>query len=215
MSHVEIAGRMEMTPKQVKALLHRARTSLRRAWERAEGWLIAPLFGFRRIIDPRSENASQAGSNLVAVSPAMPVFAERVATSAAMVAIALTAFPAGSVTTPLPSPSVRTADTDVAVVADQMVPKSDFVVELEDEDEAGAEEVVAPSEVIAPDVLDTLSATVKGGSKHKSDDSNGGDGDDDGGSIPVRPAGANEIVRQAKEELKRLPIPEEGLAPLN
>lgn len=43
LSHEEMAGQLEMSAKQVKSLLHRARSSFRRAWQEASGFILAPL----------------------------------------------------------------------------------------------------------------------------------------------------------------------------
>lgn len=93
LSHQEIAGKLEMSPAQVKALLHRARVSLRKAWDRAEGWALAPVLAFRSFVNNRSD--AQSSSPLVgAASSITPVLAERVATTALAVAVALTGLPA-------------------------------------------------------------------------------------------------------------------------
>lgn len=91
LSHQEIAGRLRMTPSQVKALLHRARGSLRRAWDRAEGWALAPLFGFRHLFNERT--TTDAG-RIASMSPsAAPFLLERVAASAMLMAAALSGMP--------------------------------------------------------------------------------------------------------------------------
>ena len=91
LSHEEIAGHLRMTPPQVKALLHRARNSLRKAWDKAEGWAWAPLLGLRSVVDERT--TADAG-RLASVSPsAAPFLMERVAASAMIVAAALTGLP--------------------------------------------------------------------------------------------------------------------------
>lgn len=89
MSHQEIAGRLQMSPAQVKALLHRARNSLRRAWDKAEGWALAPLLSIRHMAS-RGDDADR----LASVSPsAAPFIMEKVAASAMIVAAALTGLP--------------------------------------------------------------------------------------------------------------------------
>ena len=86
LSHVEIAGRLDMTPAQVKALLHRARLSFRRAWDKAQGWLLAPLVKVRSL--DRSE-MSGATSNLAVLSTHAPALAEKAAASVLIVMVAL------------------------------------------------------------------------------------------------------------------------------
>ncbi|MDQ3953735.1 MAG: sigma-70 family RNA polymerase sigma factor, partial [Actinomycetota bacterium] len=92
LSHREMAGELHMTPAQVKALLHRARSSFRRAWDKAEGWALAPLVGIRNLFSNRS--ASEASSNVLGLTPSFsPLLAERVAASAVIVAVALSGAP--------------------------------------------------------------------------------------------------------------------------
>ena len=93
LSHQEIGERLSMSPAQVKALLHRARSSLRRAWDRAEGWVLAPVLSLRSLVNDRT--SGQAGSPLMSVGGTLsPLLAERVAATALVVAVALGTFPA-------------------------------------------------------------------------------------------------------------------------
>lgn len=92
LSHEEMAGRLSMTPAQVKALLHRARTSFKRAWERAEALTLVPLVGLRSFLADRHD--AHHGSHLLNSSTSFsPLLAERVAASAVIVAVALTGAP--------------------------------------------------------------------------------------------------------------------------
>ncbi|HEV2756413.1 MAG TPA: sigma-70 family RNA polymerase sigma factor [Actinomycetota bacterium] len=94
LSHREMAGELHMTPAQVKALLHRARSSFRRAWDQAEGWALAPVVAIRGFFSNKSGAASEASSNFVSLTPSFsPFLAERVAASAVIVAVALTGAP--------------------------------------------------------------------------------------------------------------------------
>jgi RNA polymerase sigma-70 factor (ECF subfamily) len=96
LSHREMAGELHMTPAQVKALLHRARSSFRRAWDKAEGWALAPVVAVRGFFSNRSNAASEASSNLIGFTPTLsPMLAERVAASAVIVAVALSGAPTG------------------------------------------------------------------------------------------------------------------------
>ena len=87
LSHQEIAGELEMTPDQVKSLLHRARSSFRRVWDEASGWALAPL-AFR--LPFSKKQAAQPELNLIATSPVATTLLERVAASAVIAALALT-----------------------------------------------------------------------------------------------------------------------------
>ena len=109
LSHQEIADRLGMTPAQVKALLHRARTSLRRAWDRAEGWALAPVFALRSLLDDRS--SGQSSSPLLGTGAVFsPLLAERFAATALVVAVALGGIPMSGGTSSVPTqPSPRPA----------------------------------------------------------------------------------------------------------
>lgn len=96
LSHREIAGRLRMSPAQVKALLHRARRSFKRSWDEAKGWVLAPLVALRSL-SREDRAASAAGSPVASLAAgAGPLMAERVAASAVMVAVALSGLPAGT-----------------------------------------------------------------------------------------------------------------------
>lgn len=115
LSHQEIAGRLRMTPSQVKALLHRARGSLRRAWDRAEGWALAPLFGFRHLFNERT--TTDAG-RIASMSPsAAPFLLERVAASAMLMAAALSGMPSSP---PEDGPHRSRRPSKVAAVPSQL-----------------------------------------------------------------------------------------------
>ena len=93
LSHREIGERMEMGPGQVKALLHRARRSLRRAWDKAQGWALAPVIGMRVAASRSSVNAHRAGGELAGQGgDAASVIGAKVAV--AVVAASLTGLPA-------------------------------------------------------------------------------------------------------------------------
>jgi RNA polymerase sigma-70 factor (ECF subfamily) len=89
MSHKEIAEQLHMSPLQVKALLHRARSSFKRAWDNASGWALAPLVGLRSLLSHR--DATSIGSQVpVWAQTAGPLVIEKVTASAMVVAIAFT-----------------------------------------------------------------------------------------------------------------------------
>lgn len=109
LSHQEIAGHLRMSPTQVKALLHRARCSLRRAWDKAEGWVLAPVFAVRYLLTDRA--TGEAG-RLATVSPsAAPFIMERMAAaSAIIVAAALTGLPTTEAPAPTRAPAAKVAE---------------------------------------------------------------------------------------------------------
>lgn len=98
LSHQEMARDLAMTPGQVKALLHRARRSFKRVWDKAEGWVIAPVVYLRSIFGERAESASKGGASQITsaanlTSSVSPFMVERVAASAVFVAVALSGTP--------------------------------------------------------------------------------------------------------------------------
>ena len=111
LSHKEIAAQLGMSPMQVKALLHRARLSFKRAWDNASGWALAPLIGIKHVLHHGSKDASSFGAQLpMWTQTAAPLFAERVAASAMVVVVALS----GSNTAGSPDTYVPRSDTPVA-----------------------------------------------------------------------------------------------------
>ncbi|MEA2498481.1 MAG: polymerase sigma-70 factor, subfamily [Actinomycetota bacterium] len=90
LSHNEIADHLDMSSPQVKALLHRARASFKKVWSSASGWSVAFLLSIRGRVDGRLRQVG-VGAAEVATSagPHFTMVAERVATSAVVVALVL------------------------------------------------------------------------------------------------------------------------------
>lgn len=121
MSHKEIAAQLSMTPMQVKALLHRARDSFKRAWEAASGWALAPLAMLRSNLLGSERNASAAGHMGVLSGVGTPLLAEKVAASAIVVAAAIAGVTGGHMTfgrpeTAAPNISANAVDEDLHAV---------------------------------------------------------------------------------------------------
>jgi RNA polymerase sigma-70 factor, ECF subfamily len=127
MSHVEIAEQLHMSPLQVKALLHRARVSFKRAWDNASGWALAPLATFRSWLHHGSKDATNVGAQLPAWTQAAgPLIVDRVAASAMVVVVALSG--AGAVTRPTPP----TVDVPVAAAPFSGVEQGDVASSSQD-----------------------------------------------------------------------------------
>ena len=90
MSHNEIADQLEMSTSQVKALLHRARASFKKVWSSASGWGLAFLWGLRERLDGRLKQLPGTADVAASAGPQLSLVAERVATSAVVVALAIT-----------------------------------------------------------------------------------------------------------------------------
>lgn len=204
MSHQEIAGRLKMTPAQVKALLHRARNSLRRAWDRAEGWALAPLLGIRHVAT-RGDGAGR----LASVSPsAAPLLAERVATSAMIVAAALTALPAGAPGTDVDADGGRTPSITAGRIQEQArlrsAPASSSGVgrSAVGETAGRVEEVPAPDRVadLLAQVEKALAAPEEAGSEERPR------ADEDEGSNPLGPHAAegDRVKKQVQKTVRQL-----------
>ena len=157
MSHQEIAGRLRMSPSQVKALLHRARGSLRRAWDKAEGWALAPLVGFRYMFNDR---ATADAGRLASVTPsAAPFLLERVAASAMLVAAAIGGVVASD--TPPEAPAETRTPSAVAAVPPRLesfpasqestkdaAPHTQAPVTGDEAEAEGAIELAAPGDLV-------------------------------------------------------------------
>lgn len=91
LSHHEMAERLSMSPAQVKSLLHRARRSFRRSFERAGNWMVAPIVGVRNLV--RRRHAAGSDSFAVVTGPAGNTLAEGAMKSVVLAAIALTSVP--------------------------------------------------------------------------------------------------------------------------
>jgi RNA polymerase sigma-70 factor (ECF subfamily) len=92
LSHEELAARLQITPAQVKALLHRARSAFKRIVREASGFVVAPLVMLRRgrrgqATLPPGATANVAGL-LTSVPLSLPV-AERLMTGAVVTVLAL------------------------------------------------------------------------------------------------------------------------------
>lgn len=200
MSHKEMADRLAMTPTQVKALLHRARASFKRAWENASGWVAAPLFGFRSLLY-RSDEGGPAGAHAVVVtSETAPLLAHKVAASAIVVAAAIS----GVATAPSAAPAQRApfalAGTG-ASITEADVPAATRA-------DAAGRDVVAATGERATTLLDELARAVKGETKKKSKQPRAEDEDDGGGLDPSNPQRASKkIVKEAKDFVEDLPVP--------
>jgi RNA polymerase sigma-70 factor (ECF subfamily) len=96
MSHREIAEQLSLSPIQVKALLHRARVSFKRAWDEASGWALAPLFTMRAFLHQSTKDVGGVAPMPLWSQVAAPLLAEKVTASAMVVAIAISGAVAAS-----------------------------------------------------------------------------------------------------------------------
>ena len=140
-SHKEIAAQLDMSPMQVKALLHRARVSFKRAWDNASGWALAPIIGMRSLLHHSSKDASSISAQLPAwTQTATPLLAERFAASAMVVVVALS------------GTGASTSGADGVNVSPSHVASTPF---------AGAERATAlPAEASAPAALEPKEGLV-------------------------------------------------------
>jgi RNA polymerase sigma-70 factor (ECF subfamily) len=192
MSHQEMANHLAMSPSQVKALLHRARTSFKKAWEKAEGWLLAPLGG-SKLWNDRSAPTS---STLVGAGPTMgPYMVEKVATSAMIVAVALAGMPALPSTSPQPTP--QPAPTLAARTPFGTPTAGDGHGKRDGVEDGGQAEVEAGTK----DVPELLSRSISGSARVPQGDS--GSRSDPSGQDPLGPVTnqADELARELQQKL--------------
>lgn len=198
LSHEEMAGRLGMTPAQVKALLHRARTSFKRAWSRAEGWLVAPLVGFRTMLHGREDNAHTSSNLVGATGSFSPLLAERMAASAMIVVVALSGAPS------VPQGGSQD-DVTTATVSD--IPRPAKAHALARSHAAAARAAGAPaeagsSEALLHDHVVSLLGRESGTLRPRDDDGDDGDGDD--GDEDVRPAEVRPVVKKIRQIVREV-----------
>lgn len=194
LSHQEMAHHLAMTPSQVKALLHRARASLRRAWDRVEGMALVPLFYVRRFLDERT--GPDAGGGIAGVAPAVgPALAEKVAASAVVVVAALSGI-SGTVVTPAPVPSELSPATPLEAgrVIDELPARGAAAT-------AGPADNVAPPEVAPPALLAVVGSDLALPFPEKEEPSRRKQeqGSDGGGSTPPAQGAGNEALREVRQ----------------
>lgn len=206
LSHVEMAGELHMTPAQVKALLHRARSSFRRAWDKAEGWALAPLAALRGFFSEKS--TSQASSNFVGLTPSFsPLLAERVAASAVIVAVALSGAP--SQPADVESPRRKAPSAAAPVVDDRVKPplgKDRSPAPVEPRPVAVAAAPTTHEEPASqPDPVTKVLEAVGEQSTKLPKEHEGDGGDDDEGTLGTPgPASAQPVVRKVKKVVQDL-----------
>ena len=188
LSHVEMAGRLSMTPPQVKALLHRARTSFKKAWDKAQGWLLLPIFGSRSL--DRSSQVPPASSNLAMFSAQAPALAEKAAAAVLITMVALSGLPT--------SPSTSSPIEQVSPSG-----RNSAVAKHTRERDRGAGRVASsatPAEASAADLAlalpQTIESTLKGSEQVKDDNTGSGDPNEGGELVPMT---AKETHKKAKE----------------
>jgi RNA polymerase sigma factor (sigma-70 family) len=112
LSHEEVAGKLQLSPTQVKSLLHRARASFRRVLRGASGWIIAPVVFLRRgraesSAVPIGAGVPQTMGLLAAIHASLPT-AEKVLSGSVVAVLAFSASP-----TPTDVETQRTAQRAV------------------------------------------------------------------------------------------------------
>ncbi|MFN2586491.1 MAG: RNA polymerase sigma factor [Actinomycetota bacterium] len=208
LSHREMAGELHMTPAQVKALLHRARSSFRRAWDQVEGWALAPVAAARGLFSNKSGAASGASTNFVGFTPTIsPFLAERVAASAVIVAVALTGAPSA------PEDEARAPRRLPAIagdVAPDVVRPPAAGGKVRFAAAASGPSTTAPAateRVSAPDPATKVLEAVGQQTAHLDDKGKGGGPPDDGGDPGLgRPGGssAKGVVDKVRKVVKDL-----------
>jgi RNA polymerase sigma-70 factor (ECF subfamily) len=202
LSHIEMAGHLRMSPPQVKALLHRARSSFKKAWDKAQGWLLTPILGARSL--DRSTQVSST-SNLAAISAQAPALAEKAAASVLIVMVALGA-PSTFSSLPRPGTAGGSAVSEESNNTDASVKAIGSRTNKNLARNKRAVEDLAP---VAGDPLaipETLTSSIEGHNKVAVDD--GGtdrpDETDDGILPPGVKEGPPEATELVEETLERL-----------
>lgn len=206
MSHREIAGRLGMTPNQVKALLHRARSSFKKAWDQAQGWLLAPLIKLRM---DKTSNVSQASSNLAVLSPETPAFLEKAAASVLIMVAALSgsggAVHGSGVAPPPAAVSARRAPGTDVVSKGALALGAGHAVGATDARPVAVAELAVPQVTLPAEIT----AQVDGRGDTPGKRPAGDHGDDGGDKIPLTVKDtrreAREVVAKVQDALSERP----------
>ena len=200
MSHKEIAEQLGMTPMQVKALLHRARTSFKKAWENASGWVFAPVLSFRAFFNDGSKDAGFGAHLPMWTQTATPLLAERVAASAIVVAIAFSGAPSATPVAPSPAESVS---PDALAQGDEATIRATATTPADRSDAAKKRTLVAELDSLLGKVKKTADEQ-RNKDKEEDDDGNGDDGIDPGD--PNRASGqiVKTVTKKAEDVLPDL-----------
>ena len=206
LSHIEMANRLDMSPPQVKALLHRARSSFKRAWDKAQGWLLAPVIGIRSL--DRSSQVSNS-PNLAVLSAQAPALAERAAASVLIMVVAMSG--SGASLSTGDAPAGAGGHTRVVALDDrndlrpvQVTERAAVPEETRSTTAATGPGPAAEGELIA--LPDILTSTIEGKDKAPEDDGNTDDRSDNEQDFvpPTVKERQGEAVNLVKETLTNL-----------
>lgn len=198
LSHVEMAEHLRMSPPQVKALLHRARSSFKKAWDKAQGWLLTPILGARSL--DRSSHVSGT-SNLAAISAQVPALAEKAAASVLIVMVALST-PSTIPSLPAPGPSADSAVSEAKNKNDAGVKMTGSKTTRDPSKDERPTEGLAP---VAGDPLalpDTLTSTIEGRDEVAVED--GGPDRPDESKDGILPPGVKEGPPNAEQQVEEI-----------
>lgn len=206
MSHHEMAGELSMSPQQVKSLLHRARSSFRRAWQHASVVVLFPGAALRRLA---SKSRNPHLQELIGAGPAAVSAAEKVAAGAvaAMIAVGSLMFPGAPSGAPLtsdrkftgPRASLRSQDKKLAKVKTLAASES-----------TGAPAAHAQKQ----DAVASLTSGLNGAiSKSVPEDPQPNENANDGVPTPPVPTGSNDPTQAKQEADEALRALKEKLGP--
>lgn len=187
LSHKEIADQLGLSPMQVKALLHRARSSFKRAWDSASGWVLAPVAGVRSFMDNGSKDAGIGAHLPLWTQTATPLLAERVAASAIVVAIAFGGAPSAATAPP--------AAVDVDSLSPQQLAHGDRPLVIQSDAANVAPMKPRAQDSLVADVGSLIEEVKKSAEEPRRERKKDRDGEDDGGGIdPPNPGHASSQV---------------------
>lgn len=193
MSHREIAEQLNLSPIQVKALLHRARVSFKRAWDEASGWALTPLLGIRSFLHQNTKDAGGVAPVPMWSQMAAPLLAEKVTASAMVVAIAISGAVAAPSVSPDSAPPVA-GDAFAALERDASL----SLTSREERTRAPKGEGIADK---LAGLLDEVREAADGEDKKERRDDRGRREDEDG--LPTDPDQASrQVVRQVNDALE-------------
>jgi RNA polymerase sigma-70 factor (ECF subfamily) len=205
LSHREIGSKLAMSPDQVKALLHRARRSFRRAWEKAEAGLMAPVLLLRETFGRRAQDASDAGAhapNIAAVGGSGSILiVERVAAASVIVAAALSGLSTAPSTETAPAPQAPRISAEPPEARDG--PAALWISEVAPNAAVPSGSDNKQALAAVDELVEEVDDAVESPDEPRADDP---EDDDDGGTPLGKPGAAEEkVMREVRRVAEKLP----------
>ncbi len=194
LSHQEMSDQLDMSPQQVKSLLHRARLSFRRGWQTASGFMVAPWAGLKSLASRSRE--TQMHNLAGASAPVSMMTVERVAAGAVAAVLAMSGLSPSEVADPsYPAESSTIPKTSAMTLPPREAPAKAMSSSTV---RPGAVSSDSSDETLAGSLKDTLRKTLSldvHNEQRPTDESN----DPDDGGLTNVPSADHPVIDKAEQ----------------